>query len=66
MLICAERGRLLLEWSAAVGRLSECIGHIQTSNLDQFEQQYKAAMQAREIAETAHTALVRHRKKHFC
>ena len=66
MFACAERGRLLGEWRHAVMILGDRIGQTETSNLDRFDERYKATMRAREIAETAHTTLVRHRKKHSC
>jgi hypothetical protein len=66
MFACAERGRLLRDWRDAVTILADCIEQTETSNLTGFEERFEAMLQARQIAETRHTVLMLHRKKHHC
>jgi hypothetical protein len=66
MFACVERGRLLREWRDAIAILADCIEQTETSNIDGFEKQFEATMLAHQLAETRHTVLVLHRKKHHC
>ncbi len=53
-----------MDWRDAVVIVANCIDQAEKSP-DVFEQHYRAALLAREVAETAHAALLLHRKQHY-
>jgi hypothetical protein len=64
MVVCVECGRLLRDWRDAVMIVANYIDQAEKSP-DAFEERYRDALLAREIAETAHAALLLHRKQHY-
>jgi hypothetical protein len=64
MVVCVECGRLLRYWRDAVVIVADCIDQAEKSP-DAFEERYTDALLARQVAETAHTALLVHRKKQY-
>jgi hypothetical protein len=66
MVACEHQANLLRNWHDAVMILADCIEQITTSNLDRFEERYKASLLARELADMAHKHLTLHRDEHGC
>jgi hypothetical protein len=68
MFYCKERLRLVTDWRDAVAIHSESLGQLELCKTDRtrFEERYKAAILAQEVAEQAHAALVDHRREHGC
>ncbi len=52
-----------MDWHDALVIVAECIEQAEKSP-DAFEEHYRDALLARQVAETAHAALLLHRKQH--
>jgi hypothetical protein len=64
MVVCVECGRLLRDWRDAVLIVAGYIDQAEQFP-NEFEERYRDALSARQVAETAHAALLLHRKKHY-
>ena len=62
MVVCVVCGRLMKEWREAVVNVADCIDQAEKYP-DAFEDRYRDALLARQVAEIAHSTLLLHRKR---